>query len=82
MLIGWSFRCRGLQAFSYVSEDCKDDPEFLRAFIEEHFMPPGSDLIPYEPSDFTAEPALLGKDRVEKLSSGTSVSSVLCPILI
>lgn len=48
------------QAFHELPLSQRKDPAVLRAFLEEHFHPPGSDLVPHVPHDHTDSPRLLG----------------------
>ena len=49
-----------LQAFQAIPQPLRRDPHVLRAFLAQHFHPPGADLVPHVPEDHTDEPALLG----------------------
>jgi hypothetical protein len=48
-----------LQAFQAIPPPLRRDPHVLRAFLAQHFHPPGADLVPHVPEDHTDEPALL-----------------------
>lgn len=46
-----------------MSPRAKEDRYELAQFINAHFLPSGSELVPVDPPDFTETPSLLGALR-------------------
>ena len=49
-----------------MSPRAKEDKYELAQFINAHFLPSGSELVPVDPPDFTETPSLLGASRPPK----------------
>jgi len=48
-----------LDKFSTLNPEAKQDKYTLSQFVNEHFLPPGSELVAIQPQDFTDTPSVL-----------------------
>lgn len=71
-----------LAAFASLSQEEQADPDVLRAFLDEHFTEPGTDLVPHRPADFPDEPPLLAAVADHQLREFLVALHELWPTLV